>query len=279
MRNIEDNNVRTKLHVAASLALGALLQGAPSQAVAAAAAAAAVAAPRTLTVAAAANLEPVLRELVPEFEAANPGATVRTTLGASGRFFAQIRQGAPFDVFLAADAIFPARLVEAGFASGPAFAYALGRLAVWVPSDSRVDLEKAGLRALIDPSIRKVALGNPAVAPYGLAAEEAMRTAGVLEAVKGKWVLGESVGQAAQFALGGAAQAAFLPLSLALAPPLSTLGRHLLLPASSHRPIEQAGVIVKGAREPELARAFVAWLLGPDGRATLARHGYESPPR
>jgi molybdate transport system substrate-binding protein len=276
MRNIEDNNVRLKLHIAASLAFGAFLQGAPSQAVAAAAAA--VAAPRTLTVAAAANLEPALQELIRAFEAANPGARVRTTLGASGRFFAQIQQGAPFDLFLAADASFPARLVEAGLSSGPAFPYARGRLALWVPADSRLDLEKAGLRALLDPSVRKVALGNPAVAPYGVAAEEAMRSAVVFDAVKEKFVLGQSAAQAAQFALSGAAQVAFLPLSLALAPPLSTQGRHLILPASSHRPIEQAGVILKGARDPSLASTFVAWLLGLDGRAILARHGYEAPP-
>jgi len=275
MRNFEDNNTRMKLQLVVSLALGALLQGTPSPA---AAAAAAVAVPRTLTVAAAANLEPVLQELIRAFEAANPGAKVRTTLGASGRFFAQIQQGAPFEVFLAADASFPARLVEAGLSSGPAFHYALGRLALWVPADSRLDLEKAGLRALLDPSVRKVALGNPAVAPYGVAAEEAMRFTGVLEAVKEKFVLGQSAAQAAQFALSGAAQAAFLPLSLATVPPLSRLGRHLILPPSSHRPIEQAGVILKGARDPGLARAFVAWLLGPDGRAILARHGYESPP-
>jgi molybdate transport system substrate-binding protein len=277
MRNFEDKNTRMKLQLAVGLALGALLQGAPPPA-AAAAAVGAVAAPRTLTVAAAANLEPVLKELIRGFEAANPGARVRTTLGASGRFFAQIQQGAPFDVFLAADASFPARLVEAGLSSGPAFAYARGRLALWVPADSRLDLEKAGLQALVDPSILKVALGNPAVSPYGVAAEEAMRFGGVFEAVKEKFVLGQSAAQAAQFALSGAAQAAFLPLSLARVPPLSTLGRHLILPPSSHRPIEQAGVILKGTRDPGLARAFVDWLLGPDGRVILARHGYESPP-
>jgi molybdate transport system substrate-binding protein len=269
MRNFEDKNTRMKLQMAVGLALGALLQGAPSPAVAAA--------PRTLTVAAAANLEPALQDLIRGFEAANPGAKVRTTLGASGRFFAQIQQGAPFDLFLAADASFPARLAEAGLSSGPAFHYALGRLVLWVPAESRLDLERAGLRALLDPSVRKVALGNPAVAPYGVAAEEAMRFTGVLEALKGKFVLGQSAAQAAQFALSGSAQAAFLPLSLVLAPPLSTLGRHLILPGSFHRPIEQAGVILKGARDPELARAFVAWLLGPGGRAILARHGYESP--
>ena len=269
MRNFEDNNRGMKLHWLAILALAATLPGTPPKA-----------APesRTLTVAAAANLEPALSEIVRVFEAAHPGVKVQTTLGPSGRFFAQIQQGAPFDLFLAADARYPARLVEAGLSSGPAFPYAVGRLAIWVPAGSRAQLEASGLPALLDPSIRKVALGNPAVSPYGAAAEEALRSAGVLEPVKEKFVLGQSAAQAAQFAMSGAAQAAFLPLSLAAAPPLSTLGRHLILPPSFHRPIEQTGVILKGARDPALARAFVAWLLGPGGSAILARHGYESPP-
>jgi len=269
MRNIEDNNPGMKFHWLAILALAATRPAPPSPAGAAS---------RTLTVAAAANLEPALQELVGGFEAAHPGAKVQITLGASGRFFAQIQQGAPFDLLLAADARYPARLVEAGLSSGPAFLYALGRLAIWVPAGSRVDLETSGLRALLDPSIRKVAVGNPAVSPYGAAAEEALRSAGVLEAVREKFVLGQSAAQAAQFALGGGAQAAFLPLSLAAGPPLSTLGRYLILPPSSHRPVAQTGVILKGARDPDLARAFVAWLLGPGGRAILSRHGYESPP-
>jgi molybdate transport system substrate-binding protein len=268
MRNIEDRIVGMKFQLAAILALAGVLAGAPARA-----------GPRTLTVAAAANLERVLAEIVRGFEAGHPGAKVRTTLGASGRFFAQVQQGAPFDLFLAADSRYPARLVEAGLASGRAFAYARGRLAIWVPAGSPVDLEKAGVRALLDPSIRKVAVGNPAVSPYGVAAEEALLSAGVLDAVREKWVMGQSASQAAQFALGGGAQAAFLPLSLALAPPLSTQGRHWILPASSHRPIEQAGVILRGARDPDLARAFVAFLRGPGGRAILQKNGYESPPR
>jgi len=262
--------VSTKFPVRVLVALFACLPGAPAPA---------LAAPRLLTVAAASNLEPVLKEAVRQFEAAHPGVTVRTTLGASGRFFAQIQQGAPFDLFLAADARYPAQLVEAGLASGKDFPYALGRLAIWVPADSPLDLEKEGLSSLLHLSVRRVALGNPAVAPYGVAAEEALREAGLLERVKPKWVLGESVAQAAQFALSGSAQAAFLPLSLVIAPPLSVQGRHRTLPATSHRPIVQAGVVLKGAREPELARTFVDWLLGPAGRALLARYGYELPAR
>jgi molybdate transport system substrate-binding protein len=115
------------------------------------------------------------------------------------------------------------------------------------------------------------------VAPYGAAAEAAMRGAGIYEAVRAKLVLGQNVQQAAQFAQSGNAQAAFLPLSLALAPPLSREGRFAAVPAESHGPIEQAGVVLASSREPALARAFAAFLLGPAGRAVLERHGYALP--
>ena len=235
------------------------------------------AAPRTLKVAAAASLRPALEEIGAGFRAGKPGVDVAATYGASGTLFAQIRAGAPFDLFLSAEAAMPRRLVEAGRGVSPAFAYAFGRLALWVPNDSRLELGRLGLAALADPSVRKVAIGNPAVSPYGVAAEAAMRSAGVHEAVQPKLVLGQSVQQAAQFAQSGNAQAALLPLSLALAPPLSKEGRFVAVPAGSHRPVEQAGVVLASSREPELARAFAAWLLGPEGRAVLARHGYALP--
>jgi len=232
----------------------------------------------SLRVAAAANLQVALEEIVAAFQAHRPGADVRASYGASGAFVAQIRNGAPFDLFLAADAAFPARLAEAGLADGAPFPYALGRLVLWVPASSPLDLGRDGLRALLDPSVRRVAIANPALAPYGAAAEEALAAAGLLEAVRGKLVMGQSAAQAALFAESGNAQAALLPLSLAAVPPLSREGRFRELPAGSHRPIEQAGVILKASRSPGLARAFAGFLLGPEGRALLLRGGYALPP-
>jgi molybdate transport system substrate-binding protein len=200
------------------------------------------------------------------------------TLGASGSLYAQIANGAPVDLFLSADTLAPARIEAAGLAlPGSLFTYALGRLVVWVPRSSGLDLERRGLAALLDPSVRKVAIANPSLAPYGRAAEAALRQAGLSEALAGKLVLGESVAQAAQFAESGNAQAALLPLSLALAPPLSTEGRSWEVPASAHPSIEQAGVIPRSARSPGLARDFAAFLRGPAGRAVLERSGYALP--
>jgi molybdate transport system substrate-binding protein len=236
------------------------------------------AAPRTVRVAAAANLKFALDEAAASFRARNPEAAVEITYGASGTFFAQIQNGAPFDLFLSAEEALPRKLVEEGQGVTPPFTYAFGKLVLWVPLDSKLDLERMGLSVLLDPSVTRIAIGNPSVAPYGVAAESALEGAGLLPAVKGKLVLGQNVQQAAQFAQSGNAQAAFLPLSLASAPPLSTSGRHVLVPARLHRPIEQAGVVLRSAGDPALARAFADLLLGPEGRAVLERHGYALPP-
>jgi molybdate transport system substrate-binding protein len=235
--------------------------------------------PRALSVAVAANLRPAFEEIATRFQAANPGVEVRATYGASGIFLAQIANGAPFDLFLSADAGFPARVVAGGLAEGKAFTYAIGKLVVWVPNDSKLDLAGKGLRALLDPSVRKIAIANPEVAPYGRAARQALESAGLQAVLAGRVVTGQSVAQAAQFVEGGSAQAGFIPLSLALAPPLSGTGRTWPVPAASHDPIEQAGVVLRGARQPALARELAAFLVGDAARGVLARHGYDLPPR
>ncbi|MEI6226055.1 MAG: molybdate ABC transporter substrate-binding protein [Deltaproteobacteria bacterium] len=235
--------------------------------------------PRSLAVAVAANLKPAFEEIAARFQATHPGVEVRATYGASGIFFAQIANGAPFDLFLSADAEFPARVFAQGLADGKAFTYAIGKLVVWVPKDSRVDLQGKGLQALAEPSIERIAIANPEVAPYGRAARTALERAGLLPALQPRIVTGQSVAQAAQFAESGSAQAAFLPLSLTLVPPLSAAGRTWAVPATAHEPIEQAGVVLRGARQPALARELAAFLVGESAREVLARHGYDLPLR
>ncbi|WP_242343048.1 molybdate ABC transporter substrate-binding protein [Anaeromyxobacter terrae] len=236
----------------------------------------AVAAERQLSVAAAANLKPALDELVRAFEARRPEVKVRVTYGASGAFFAQIQSGAPLDLFFSADRDYPQRLVAAGLAADEVV-YAIGRLALWVPAGSSLDVERRGLAALADPAVRKVAIANPALAPYGRAAEGALRAAGVLDAVRPKLVLGTSVAQAAQFAVTGAADAALVPRSLASSPELAVAGRSVPLPDGLAPPIEQSAVVLSGARSPGLARDLLAFARGADGRRILARHGYALP--
>ena len=230
-----------------------------------------------LAIAAAANVKPALEQVVTAFQHAHPEATVRATYGGSGALYAQVQQGAPFDLFLAADTEYPAKLVAAGLSAGPAAVYAHGTLVLWVPRDSRLAIEAQGLAALQDPSVLKVALGNPAVAPYGQAAKEALGAAGLWDTLQPSIVLGQSVGQAAQFAQSGNAQAALLPRSLAMAPPLSTEGRFVEVPAGTYRPLLQAGVVLRASRAPKLARAFLDFLRGPEGRAIFSRSGYGLP--
>jgi molybdate transport system substrate-binding protein len=231
-----------------------------------------------LSVAAAANLKPAIEELERAFEGERAGRDVVITLGASGNFFAQIHNGAPFDLFLSADREFPTRLVDAGLArAADEKVYAIGKLVLWAPKDSPLDLEKRGLRAVADPRLRKLALANPTLAPYGRAAEAALRKAGVYEAVKDKLVLGQNVSQAAQFAQSGGADAALLPLSVARAPALARAGRWVAVPEEWYPRLEQSGVILQSSRNAALAREFLSFVTGPRGREILARHGYGLP--
>lgn len=230
-----------------------------------------------LTVAAAANLKAAAQELSRAFEAERPGVQVALTFGASGTFLAQLQNGAPFDVFLSADREYPDKVVAEGLgAASDERVYAVGKLVIWVPRSSTLEVEKRGLSALADPAVKRIAMANPAVAPFGRAAEAALRAAGILDAVKDRLVLGTSVAQAAQFATTGAADAALLPLSLTFDPGLAA-GRAVPVPGALHPRIEQSGIVLSRARDPALARAFLAFLTGEKGRAILVRYGYGLP--
>ncbi len=232
---------------------------------------------RSLSVAAAANLKTAAEELEKGFEAEQPGAEVTLTFGASGAFFAQIQNGAPFDLFLSADRELPARVIEAKLGSASdEKAYAFGKLVAWLPPGSTLDLEKQGLAALAGREVKRIAIANPAVAPFGRATEAAFKAAGVADAVKEKLVLGTSVAQAAQFATTGAADVAFLPLSLTFGRELAG-GKVWAVPEALYPKIEQSGIVLTGAREPALARAFLAFITGGKGRAILSKYGYGLP--
>jgi molybdate transport system substrate-binding protein len=232
--------------------------------------------PPTVAVAAAASLRPVLDELARAFEAEGGGARVVATYGASGTLLAQLRAGAPFALFMSADRDYPRRAIEAGLAAEEVV-YAVGRLVAYVPRGSAARVDTRGLAALADPAVRRVAIANPALAPYGRAAEEALRAAGVLEAVRPKLVLGESVAQAALLAHAGAVDAALLPASVATTPELARAGVAVPLPAEIAPPVPQSAVVLGAARHAGLARAFLAFVTGPRGRAIVGRHGYDPP--
>ncbi len=232
---------------------------------------------RRVLVAASADLRLVFEELAGTFERRNPGVKIVPTFGASGTFVAQIQQGTPFDLFLGADRAFASRLHEAGLARGAPFPYAIGKLVLWVAAPARVDPNVLGVGAVVNPAIKRIAIANPVVSPYGVAAEQALRSAGFLDTVKGKLVEAESILQVIQLAQSGNVQAAFVPWSMVVVPPLASLGRYVTVPASSYSPIEQFGVVLAGARDPKLAEEFAAFLRGPTGRTILERHKYALP--
>ena len=231
---------------------------------------------REIRVAAAADLKFALEEVVTAYRRSYPDIAISVTYGSSGSFFAQIQNGAPFDLFLSADVDYTRRLAEGGLTVGPPFSYAMGRLALCVPASSPLPIETDGLKALSAPLVRKIAIANPRHAPYGRAAEEAMRRAGILDAVRERLVLGENVAQAAQFVQSGAADAGVVALSLALSPAMSSATRCRALSPDTHAPLVQGGAILRSARDPDAARALRDFLLGPDGRAVLARWGFEA---
>jgi molybdate transport system substrate-binding protein len=233
-------------------------------------------APRQVRVAAAADLKWALEEVRKDFARDNPGIQVEVTFGSSGQFYAQLTQKAPFDLFLSADQDYARRLQEAGLGSG-LFTYAVGRLALIVPADSPLDLDKRGLQVLLDPSVKHVAMANPSHAPYGRAAQAALAAAGLAAQVQPRLVLGENVSQAAQFVHTRAAEAGLVALSLAMAPEMARQCRTWVVPASLYPPLEQGGLA--WARDRPAAEAFRAFLTGPRGAAILARFGFEPPPR
>jgi molybdate transport system substrate-binding protein len=234
--------------------------------------------PRTLTIAAASDLKFALDELIAAFGQPHAGIDVKVTYGSSGNLFAQLSNEAPFDMFFSADLGYPRKLIEAGQASKESeFQYAVGHLIVWVPRDSPLDLETRGGAVLTDPAVKKIAIANPAHAPYGRAAEASLRTLGVYESVKDKLVLGENVAQAAQFAASGNADVGVIALSLALSPPMRGEGRFWTVPEEWHPRLDQGGVILNWARDADAALEFRAFVLGEEGKTILRGHGFFIP--
>src|SRR5262245_45762619 len=205
-------------------------------------------------VAAAADLKFAVEDVVAAFRRERPDVPVTVTYGASGSFFAQLSNRAPFDMFLSADVEYPRKLIEQGLADkDSAFLYAVGHLVVWVPNASPLDVEKVKAEALLEPSVKKIALANPRHAPYGRAAATALKSLGVHDRVEGKLVYGENVAQAAQFVHTGSADAGVIALSLALAPPMRDRGRYWEVPLSAHPRLDQGGVILNWARDRQAA--------------------------
>lgn len=260
----------------------ALMSTTPSRLLATLLAAVLVSAPYAraaeLKVAAAADLKFALDELVEEFHVSQPSTRVAVTYGSSGNFFAQIQNEAPFDLYFSADIAHPRKLAEAGLAlDGDVFLYAIGRIVVWAPATSPVDVEKLGSQSLLAPSVKRIAIANPRHAPYGLAAVAAMKSLEVFERAEPLLVHGENVAQTAQFVQSGAADIGIIALSLALAPAMTDEGRYWQIPLDAYPRMDQGGIILAGTMDPAAARSFRDFVLSDHGRAVLERYGFSIP--
>lgn len=229
-----------------------------------------------IAVAAASDLNFAIKEVIGVFEQ-QTGHRVKLSLGSSGNFYAQLQQGAPFDLYFSADIGYPKKLEEAGLTvPGSLYRYAVGRVVLWAPKSSPVDVSQ-GLTVLKEARVKKIAIANPKHAPYGRAAVAAMEHAQVYAEVKDRLVLGENISQAAQFIESGACDVGIIALSLALAPAMRSAGSYWEIPAEAHPPLEQGAAILKQSKHQELATSFLAFLQGPQGQEIMIRYGFTLP--
>jgi molybdate transport system substrate-binding protein len=231
-----------------------------------------------LRIAAASDLQFAMPDITAGFQKAT-GKSVKVTYGSSGNFFVQLQNGAPFDMFFSANLDFPKKLEAAGLTeSGNFYQYAIGKIVLWVPNQSKLDLS-SGLQILANPAITKIAIANPQHAPYGQAAVAALQKENIYDNVKAKLVMGENISQTASFVLSGAADAGIVALSLAVSPNMKDRGRFVEIPTGDYPPIEQACVIMKAASEENktTAKQFLDYFKRPETAAVLRNYGFGTP--
>lgn len=224
-------------------------------------------------VAAAADLTAALPAIIQQFES-ETHAKIVVSFGSSGNFYQQLQNNAPFDVFLSADVQYPQKLQDAGLTvPGTLAEYATGKIVLWTRNESKVDIA-TGLKALTNPSIQKVAIANPQHAPYGKAAEAALKSEGIYDQIASKLVLGENISQTAVFAQTGNADVGIIALSLALNPTMKNAGHFVEIPAGDYPPIKQAVVVMKNSKNVDLAKKFQQFLSSPAARQVLQQFGF-----
>lgn len=234
--------------------------------------------PRPIPVAVASSLRFAMEQIGPAFARAPNGVPVRHVFGATGSLVKQIEEGAPFELFLAADEASVARLETAGRTHGPGRPLVKGRIALVVPKGAAIapDGSLEGLRAAIAAGqVRRFAIANPELAPYGVAAREALTKAGLWEALSGRVALAENILQAAQFVASGGAEAGITSASVVNAVEVSRLLSSALIAEDRHGPIRQAMAVLKGAGAG--ARAYATFLSGPEAGAIFVRAGFALP--
>ena len=227
--------------------------------------------PAELTVAAASDLINAFEELGREFEA-NHKTKVVFVFGSTGMLTRQIENGAPMDLFAAANVGYIEQLEQKGLiVPGTKAIYARGRITMWTMGDSPLKIRT--ISDLVSPEVKRIAIANPDHAPYGLAAQQAMQSAGMWDTVKPKLVYGDNIRQALQYAETGNVDVAIVALSLSQ----QSKGSWTLIPEELHQPIDQGLAVIKSTRNEPAARAFASFLTGPRGKEILAKYGFAFP--
>ncbi len=230
----------------------------------------------TLTVAAASDLTYCLDDLNAAFKRTHPQADVKSTTGSSGNFFAQITNGAPFDVFLSADMSYPRELVQAGLAVESSLTlYATGHIALWTTSD-KIDVGK-GLAVLESEAVKKIAIASPETAPYGRAARSALQSAKLWDAIQAKLVIGENIAQTAQFVQTGNVDAGIVSLSFMKSPKNTGVGKYYEIPEDLYPTLDQGGVITTAGKDNPLAKDYIAFLRSAEAKAVFSKFGFVLP--
>lgn len=224
------------------------------------------------TIVVAANLKTAMDSIAKVYQQKNPADNIQILYGASGKFYEQIANGAPFDVFFSADMGFPTKLKESRFAISTVKLYAIGRLAIW---SKKIDPNIQKMNSLLDPKVKKISIANPVTAPYGTKAVESMKRNKIYNSVKNNLVYGENIAQATQFVAFGAADIGIIALSDVLSPTMKKeRGKYYVIPQESHTPLEQACVILKHGKGNATALKFYDYISSDKAKAILKYYGY-----
>jgi len=222
---------------------------------------------QTLKIAAAGNLRFILDEIKASYKKKNPKTEINVTIGSSGMLYQQITNGADYDVFMAADKIFPDKLKSQGMTFGDVKIYAFGKLVLWSNS---IDVSK-GIDAIFNPAVHKIAIAKPELAPYGERAVECLKYYKYFDKVKDKIVYADNIAQAAQFAQTGNAEVGFLALALAIDPEMK--GTYYMLDTKSYKPVEQALVALKKQQQNPEAIKFIDFVVSKECKAIFEKYG------
>lgn len=224
-------------------------------------------------VAAAADMKYLMPELVANYKAKHPNATIDVSFGSSGLFYQQISNGAAFDIYFSADISYPQKLKEQGFVNGNVTTYAFGSLVLYSTS---IDVTK-GIDVLKDDAVKKIAIANPQHAPYGKRAKECLKYYKIYDSVKSKLVLGDNITQTAQNTVTGNADVGIIALALALAPEMKSKGKYILLDTKTYNPVEQGCVLIKSWQVNPEASRFLKFVLSNECKPLFEKYGFIVP--